>query len=71
MEDDSKEVFWSVWQEGDKQTVYLLNTDWSTKGNAKKITLWRENQPLSLEIKERELTVVTYDDGVKVETFTI
>ncbi len=71
IEDESREVFWTVWQEDGTQKVYLLNTDWSTKGNTKKITLWRKNQPLPLTINERELTVVTFDGSVKVERFTI
>ncbi len=71
VEDPSKEVFWTVWQEGEKTVVYLINTDWSAKGNTKKITLWHGGEPLSLEIRERELTVVTFSENAKVETFTL
>lgn len=71
VEDISKEVFWTVWQEDEKTVVYLVNSDWSTKGNTKKIAVNRGAKRISLDITERQLTKVTFDGDVKVETFTI
>ena len=71
VEDPSREVFWSVWQEGEKTVVYLVNSDWTAKGNIKKINLNRGAKRLCLAIRERQLTKVTFEKDVKVERFTI
>lgn len=71
VEDPSREVFWSVWKNEAQTTLYLLNTDWTEKGNIKEITVHYGDQTLPLEVAERELTKITFDNGVKIETFTL
>ncbi len=71
IEDPSKEVFWTVWQEEDQTVVYLVNSDWSAKGNTKKIELLHGTKRISIDVAERQLTKITLNDSVKVETFTI
>ena len=69
--DPTNETFWSVWEEKGVYTLYLLNTDWTKKGNTKEITVYYKDQAIPLTITERELTKITLDNGVKTETFTI
>lgn len=71
IEDASKEIFWSVWQEGDQTKIYLLNTDWCEKGNTKEIAILRGTMRIPLKITERQMTVVTLGEDVKIDTFTL
>ena len=61
--DPSSEVFYSVWEEEDGKKIMLLNTDWTVKGNEKKVILKISSSEIPLVIKERVLTVVNYKNG--------
>ena len=72
VEDASKEVFWSVWKEGENKTVMLLNTDWAVKGNEKPIKVIIDGVTTELAVKEREITMVKYEGGkITVEKYEL
>ena len=61
--DPSREVFWSVWQDGDTKTVMLLNTDWTTHGNEKSVEVIVGSQKIDLKIKERRITILEIENS--------
>jgi len=72
IEDSSHEVFWTVWENENEKTVYILNTDWVEKGNTKLVTLVHNGKEEMLSIKERCLTVVRLTEyGLLTEEYSI
>ena len=70
--DDSREVFWTRWVDGDKTTVMLLNTDWTEKHNVKDVVLVADGYAYELEVTERKLLVAEIENGeVNVEEFEL
>ena len=63
VEDQSREVFWTVWQDGEKTRIYMLNTDWTSDGNVKKVTAVCGESRLELAVYEKTLVEVTYENG--------
>ena len=61
--DDSREVFWTRWVDGDKTTVMLLNTDWTEKGNIKEVALVADGMAYELAVKERSVLIVDIENG--------
>jgi len=59
--DESKEVFWTVWEEDNKRTFMLLNTDWSEKDNVKKVRVIDNGYSYDVMVKERKLAMVESD----------
>ncbi len=55
--DDSREVFWTVWQDtgdGADAQLLLLNTDWSGKDNAKRVLIHAGSWGFETSVRERE-----------------
>ena len=71
IEDSSREVFYTVWDDNGIKTVMLLNTDWTTRNNEKEIILVAENKKIPLTVKERKLTIVRLNGTPKIEEFEI
>lgn len=61
--DDSGEVFWTRWVDGDKTTIMLLNTDWTEKGNVKDVAIVSDGMAYEVAVKERALLVVDIENG--------
>ena len=71
VEDDTHEVFWTYWVDGNKTIVMLLNTDWTTESNEKKINLVVKGRKQEISVKERDLVVAEIVEGnVKTERFS-
>ena len=71
VEDDTHEVFWTCWVDGNKTIVMLLNTDWTTESNEKKINLTVKGKKQEISVKERDLVVAEIVEGnVKTERFS-
>ena len=71
-EDESGEVFWTVWEDGEKKSVMILNTDWTSKGNVKPITLVNKGKKLSIDVTERRAVIADIDgDNVTVNEFEL
>ena len=69
VEDPSKEVFWNMWQESsDVRKVMLLNTDWTNRGNRKKVKVHTPVCDLDTEIIEREAKILTVLKNAVIET---
>ena len=62
-EDPSGEVFWTLWENGGQQRMYLLNTDWSQPGNEKEILLHFDGQEERMFVREGVVTLVTLENG--------
>ncbi len=68
VEDKSGEVFWTRYEEEDgAETLMLLNTDWTLKGNEKPVTLRFGGKSLDTAVREREALIVRIKDGEAVE----
>ena len=53
VEDSSKEVFWTLWQQDDGHScLMLLNTDWTTKANEKTVKVHTPNGDFTLVVRE-------------------
>ena len=69
--DETNEVFWTSWQDGDDTTVMLLNTDWTTPYNEKKVKLVVNEDKMDITVTERDIVrAVISSEGVKVEKFS-
>lgn len=70
--DDSKEVFWTVWQDEDETKVMLLNTDWTKKDNVKDVKLVFGENSVDIAVKERALTVISLkNDTANIEEYSL
>ncbi len=56
VEDETGEVFWTVWQDGEARRVLLLNTDWTVPGNEKPVTLHFGSKEIAFPVREGTLT---------------
>ena len=57
VEDPSREIFWTRWSHpasGANDLLMLLNTDWSTPGNEKTVTIHAGTMRCPVRIRERE-----------------
>jgi len=63
VEDESGEVFWTRWVDGDKTQIMLLNTDWTVKHNVKTVTLHVGDKTVELGVKERALLCADIVNG--------
>lgn len=69
VEDDSREVFWSVrCESGNVRHLSLLNTDWSEKGNVKAVTVHTPGVVADVEVKERNAALLTVLPFALLET---
>lgn len=60
VEDDSREVFWNSWRESETcGKLMLLNTDWTTLGNIKHVTVHTPAAKFRLPVVEREPKIFT------------
>ena len=68
VEDGSGEVFWTHWPQADGcGKVMLLNTDWTTPANRKPVTLRLGPRRLPLNVREGDLSIVTYTSWCAIE----
>jgi len=66
--DPSGEVFWNMWNESaDVRRLMLLNTDWTTAGNRKQVTVEVPWGSFETEVVEREAKIFTILDDVVIE----
>lgn len=67
--DPSKEVFWNMWEESASvKRIMLLNTDWSSAGNRKKVTVAVPKMSFETEVIERQAKIFTVLDDAVIET---
>jgi hypothetical protein len=60
VDDPSKEVFWNEWVENDNvRRLMLLNTDWTTADNRKKVVIDNGKIQFETEVVEREAKILT------------
>ena len=60
VEDASREVFWNVWPEsGCHSRMMLLNTDWTVRGNAKRVRVVTPAVEFEVDVVEREPLILT------------
>ncbi|MBE6689185.1 MAG: hypothetical protein E7588_07935 [Ruminococcaceae bacterium] len=71
VEDASGEVFWTQWQDGENTKLFLLNTDWSTRGNKKTVNIVNGRQKTTLAVTERTLVCVTMGKKTSIETYSL
>lgn len=70
--DESKEVFWTVWEDKGIKKVMMLNTDWTVKGNVKTVKLHYGNKVMDVDITERTAVIAVCAGGsIAVEEFTL
>lgn len=66
--DQSKEVFWNMWDEAkDVKKVMLLNTDWTTQGNEKAVTVVGPNFNYATKVVERQAKILTITNKAIIE----
>lgn len=63
VEDPSGEVFWTRYVEDEGETLMLLNTDWTEKGNEKAVVIRFDGKSYCTSVKEREALILTLRDG--------
>jgi hypothetical protein len=68
VDDPSKEVFWNEWVENDNvRRLMLLNTDWTTAGNHKKVVVDNGEMQFETDVVEREAKILTILPGMILE----
>jgi hypothetical protein len=71
VEDETEEVFWTRWQDGDTATVMLLNTDWTSPHNQKTVKLIVKGEEKTITVAEREIVSVKISPReINVERFS-
>ena len=58
VEDESKEVFWNLRRSPEVQTLTILNTDWTSEGNSKRVMIHTPEHSFPADIRERELKLI-------------
>lgn len=72
VEDKTNEVFWTYWVDDEKTTVMLLNTDWTTDSNEKKINLVCGREKTEIAVRERELVMAEVIKGkTEIKRFSL
>ncbi len=61
--DETGEVFWTVYEDGDADILMLLNTDWTTAGNEKTVSVHFGGRSYETAVKEREALIITLKNG--------
>ena len=64
VKDETNEIFWTVWEDGEKKYVKILNTDWTAPGNVKKAKLSVNGQFIDILVKEGTLLIAEIEKGV-------
>ena len=60
VDDPSREVFWNEWVENDNvRRLMLLNTDWTTAGNRKRVVIDSGDIQFETDVVEREAKILT------------
>ncbi|MBR5837775.1 MAG: hypothetical protein IKZ84_04455, partial [Victivallales bacterium] len=60
VDDPSREVFWNEWVENENvRRLMLLNTDWTTAGNRKKVIIESGDIQFETDVVEREAKILT------------
>lgn len=68
VDDPSGEVFWNSWEDGTGYSrVMLLNTDWTSPGNEKTVTIHAGAEKLTCKVIERQPAVITVLPSVFIE----
>jgi hypothetical protein len=69
--DPSGEVFWNMWNESaGVRRLMMLNTDWTTAGNRKKVTVVVPKMSFETEVVEREAKMFTVLEDAVIEADT-
>jgi hypothetical protein len=55
VKDETKQVYWSDWKNGDSGKLYLLNIDWTKDGNKKKVEIVKDDFAFNCEVKEHNI----------------
>ncbi len=63
VKDETGEIFWTVWEDGAKKFIKLLNTDWTVPGNVKKAKLSVNGQLTDISVKEGTLVVAEIENN--------
>lgn len=72
VEDNTNEVFWTIWEDGDKTTVMMLNTDWTIDKNEKTVNLVVGDKKTEVTVRERDLLMAEVkNDKVCVKKFSL
>ena len=72
VQDDTKEVFWTIWKDGAKTYVKMLNTDWTVPGNIKTVTLSVKGALTDVSVKEGTLVVAEVEnDTVSIQEYIL
>ncbi len=69
VEDPSGEVFWNVWPEAENYSrMMLLNTDWTLRGNTKRVRIVTPILAFDTEVREREPLILTVTECAVIGT---
>lgn len=72
IKDETGEVFWTRWVDKDKTQIMLLNTDWTSNGNVKNVTLHVGDKIKPLAVKEGTLLTADVVNGeVTLSEYTL
>ncbi len=60
VEDPSGEVFWNVWEDDNGcRTLYMLNTDWTERGNLRQVEVVTPDNSVTVTVEERRPSIIT------------
>lgn len=72
IEDQSKQVFWTTWVNGNTTEIMMLNTDYFTPGNQKTVNLVINEKSYPIDVKESvAYSIKITDDKFKIDEYTI
>lgn len=60
VKDETKQVYWSDWKNGDSGKLYLLNIDWTKDGNKKAVEIVKDDLTFNCEVKEHNILEIAY-----------
>lgn len=72
IEDQSKQVFWTTWVNGNTTEIMMLNTDYFIPGNQKTVNLVINEKSYPIDVKESvAYSIKITDDKFKIDEYTI
>ncbi|MBQ4098340.1 MAG: hypothetical protein IJC72_03430, partial [Clostridia bacterium] len=60
--DETNQVYWSDWKNGNASKLYLLNIDWAKPDNQKTVEVIKGDFSFTCEVKERNILEIAYQN---------
>lgn len=72
VEDKHGEVFWTLREDNDKKIIMMINTDWTTEGNEKNVSIIANKKRYDVSVKEQMIVIAeVLDEDINIKKYTL